>query len=496
MGKSGARPFPVLVLCGLFLAPSAASGQETVRRVSLAEALEAFAENSLALKIARSETAGRTGIARQSRAYFNPEISFGRDDLSHDDEKIWEETFHFLQQVEWPARTAARSRAAAHTISAGAARLRADSIALAFEVRQAYAQAWFAEETESIVLRTASVIQSVAEDAETRFEAGDISAYEARRLRLERVQVELEMEETGLRSRDARRKLAALIAPGTGTAEVGPSEGLGGSPPLITREAAMTALPERPDVEAAARELDAARAEAQAAETDWVPDPTLGIGYRHHDDGLGGASIAVDLPLPLFDRRAGTREAAAANSSEASYRLDLRTRMAELDLLSTADRHASSRARLEAAAPVLLADGEALLASAVAAYAADEMTLLELLDAAGAFRRAQLSALTLASEAWVSYYALIRAMGSAPEEERSPPDPGRPERGTLGDLPYAGGGLAAGCGRERDAGGVRPSGGPPGDSGRGRDPGRVQRVAHVVGGGTLARPVRTVGRGT
>jgi outer membrane protein TolC len=86
--------------------------------------------------------------------------------------------------------------------------------------------------------------------------------------------------------------------------------------------------------------------------------------------------------------------------------------------VAASDRHASSRARLEAAAEGLRADGEALLASATAAYAEHEMTLLELLDAAGAFQTAQLSSLSLASEAWVSYYDLLRAMGTAPEEER------------------------------------------------------------------------------
>ena len=202
-----ARSSPVVILCGVLLAPTAAIGQDAVRRVSLAEALEAFAGNSLALKIARSEAAGRMGAARQTRAYFNPEFSFERDDLSHNADKAWEESFRLHQQVEWPGRTTARARAATHTIRAGAARFRADSIELAFEVREAYVLAWYAEGAESVVRRTASVIQSVAEDAEVRLEAGDISAFEARRLRLARVEAEQELATAVLRSRAARRNL-------------------------------------------------------------------------------------------------------------------------------------------------------------------------------------------------------------------------------------------------------------------------------------------------
>ena len=418
MLTSGPRKLPGFLWLGILLVlPHSAAGQDMVRRVTLAEALQSFSENSLALKIARSEASEIAGAARQSRAYSNPSFSFARDDLGHEQEKFWEETLLFAQQVEWPGRTSARGRAATHTISASTARFRADSVLLVFEVREAWSLAWFAEEAEGTVLQAASVIQRVAEDAEVRLEAGDISDYEARRLRVERVRAEQEVTEAGLRTRAARRYLAALISPGSGTEEVGPSTGLEGVPPPLAREDALRALPRRPDLEAAASELDAAQAEVDVAKSYWVPAPTLGLGYRHHLDGFAGASIGFDLPLPVFDRGSGGREEARARSSAAAYRLDLRRRLAENDVLTTTDRYVASRTRLEMAADGLAADGEALLASATAAYGENEMTLLELLDAASAFQDARLTALSLRSEAWIAYYDLLRAMGQDPEEE-------------------------------------------------------------------------------
>ena len=401
-------------LCALFLLPQAVSGQEAVRRVSLGEALDAFAANSLALGIARSEAAEIAGAARQSRAWFNPSFSLRRDDLDRNGEEYREDNLFLSQPLEWPGRTAARHRAAAHTIDASRARFRADSLQLAFEVREAWALAWFAEAAELTVRQAASVIREVAEDAEIRLEAGDISAYETRRLRLERVQAEQDVAEAELRARSARRHLAALIFPGTDAEEAGPSAELEGVPPPVTREEALRALPDRPDLEAATRDLDAAQAELAAARSGWVPDPTIGLGYRQQLDGFQGVSLGLDLPLPFFDRGAGTREAADARSAAAAHRLDLRRRLAENDLLATSDRYGSSRVRLEAAADDLLADGEALLASATAAYGENEMSLLELLDAAGAFRSARLSALSMRSAAWIDYWDLLRAMGRAP----------------------------------------------------------------------------------
>ena len=393
----------------LLLLPHAAFGQEGVRRVSLAVALEAFAENSLALRLARSEAAGIAGAARQSRAWFNPSLSVRRDALDRGADEYREDNLVLSQPLEWPGRTAARYRAAAHAIGASAARFRADSIQLAFEVREGWALAWFAEAAELTVRRAASVIREVAEDAEIRLEEGDISAYEARRLRLERVQAEQDVAEAELRARDARRRLAALILPGTDNAEIGPSAGL---------EDALGALPERPDLEAALRDLDAAQSELSVANSRWIPNPTVGIGYRSQLDGFEGVSLGVDLPLPFFDRGGGAREEADARSAAAAHRLNLRRRLAENDLITTSDRYASSRGRLAAAADGLLADAEALLASATAAYRENEMSLLELLDAANAFRNARLSALSMRSAAWIDYYDLLRAMGRAPEGER------------------------------------------------------------------------------
>lgn len=402
----------------LLLLPGPTLGQEAVRRVSLAAAIEAFAENSLALRIARSEAAEIAGAARQSRAWFNPSLSARRDDLDRNGDEYWEENLLLSQPLEWPGRTAARYRAAAYTIEASTARFRSDSTRLAFEVREAWALAWFAEAAELTARQAVAVIQEVAEDAEIRLEEGDISAYETRRLRLARVQAEQDVAEAELRSRNARRRLAALILPGTGIEEVGPSAALEGLPPPVTREAALGALLERPDLEAAARDLDAAQAELAVARSGWMPDPTVSLGYRRQEGGFQGLSLGLDLPLPLFDRGGGERQAADARSAAAAHRLDLRRRLAENDLLTAADRYESSRGRLAAAADGLMADAEALLASATAAYGENEMSLLELLDAASAFRSARLSALSMRSAAWIDYWDLLRAMGRAPEGER------------------------------------------------------------------------------
>ena len=417
-GGMRVKRITVVFLTGLLAAgPLALEGQDGIRRVTLAAALEAFAANSLSLRIARDEAAEIAGRARQYRSYANPAISLVREDLSQSGENYWETTAGLMQRIEWPGRTTARGQAARHTISGAGARFRAASLQLVFTVREVYVGAWLAEEAERTIGQAAEMIYAVTRAAEQRFEAGDISGYETRRLRLGRIQAEKDEGDAQLRTRAARRLLSSLVFPEAALHELGPAEAIVGVPPAIVPETALDALSRRPDLEAASRELDAARAEHTVAMLGWVPDPTLSLAYKEHADGFRGASVGVDLPLPIFNQAGGARDEAAARESAATSSLGLVRRQAELDLVSASDRYSVARERLQATGDGIMAEAEALLAAARVAYDEGEMTLVEFLDAADAFRDARLSALILRAEAWIAYYNLLRAMGGPAGEE-------------------------------------------------------------------------------
>lgn len=406
----------VVFLTGL-LASAPLRGQDDVPRVTLAEALEAFADNSPALRLARAEAAGIAGRARQSRGYANPAVSLLREDLSHAGRDYWETTAGLMQRIEWPGRTVARGAAARHTIAGAGARFRADSLQLVFAVREAYVRAWLAEEAERTIAQASEMIQVATRAAERRLAAGDISGYETRRLRLGRIRAEEDEADAELRARVARRLLASLVLPEASLHELGPADAMIGVPPAITSGTALAALSLRPDLEAAARDLEAARARRRVATLEWVPDPTVILAYKEHADGFKGATLGVNLPVPIFDRAGGAREEAAARESAATSGLDLLRRRAELDLVDASDLYSVARERLRVAGEDLATESEVVLSAARVAYDEGEMTLVGFLDATGAFRDARLSALTLRAEAWIAYYNLLRAMGGDPSEE-------------------------------------------------------------------------------
>ncbi len=279
-------------------------------------------------------------------------------------------------------------------------------------MRRAYAEAWREEEALAGLRRAAGPIREAAAAAERRHEEGDISGYRLRRLRVERARLEQALAEARLDAAAARRRLATLVLPEEAEAQVAPADPLTGRPPPVALDAALATLSERPDLEAAARVAEAARAEASAASQAWIPDPTLTAGYKDQGDGFAGVTLGVGLPLPLFDRNGGSAAAAGARAEAAAVRLELRRREARNEVRAAHVRYAAARGRLEAFGRDLAGDSEALLESGRVAYEEGEMDLVELLDAAEAYRAARVLAVDLRAETWIAYFDLLRAMGA------------------------------------------------------------------------------------
>lgn len=89
----------------------------------------------------------------------------------------------------------------------------------------------------------------------------------------------------------------------------------------------------RPDLRALANLQAGAQAEARLAQAQWLPDPTLRVGYMHDRFVASGnqqhsLSVSLSLPLPLFDHgQAGTQ---AATVRAEALRLALSTQRQRL----------------------------------------------------------------------------------------------------------------------------------------------------------------------
>jgi cobalt-zinc-cadmium efflux system outer membrane protein len=399
-----------LAAASLVAVPSAA-GQETAPEVSLEEAVRLFAENGLEMRIARAEMERETGEARQSRAYMNPGVSLIHENLDHEDFDYDETILALSQPVEWPWRTSARGRAAEAQTDAAAARFRADSLELVFEVRRTYLEAWALEERTEGLERAAEVVREAVRASELRLAEGDISDYDTRRLSLEQVRLEQMLAVSELDRSSSRRRLATLVFPDGPHDEVFAEGPPAAEPPSVILTDTELALARNPELAAAESRLDAADETARVAGMSWIPPLTLTAGYKDQSDGFTGPVLGVSLPLPLFDRRGGESEAAEARLHAASAEVTLRRRQAENQLRRATERYESATARLQRLGAGVISEATELLETAGLAYREGEFTLLQLIDAAEAFQQSRFALIDLRAEAWVAYYDLERSLG-------------------------------------------------------------------------------------
>ena len=418
----------LIILLGLALA-SAAPGlvAQEVRSVTLDEAMSLFAANNLELRIARQRAVQAEGIARQAGAFPNPTISVSHEPLRGDGSRYSESYFNLSQRVELPARREARSEAAERRRDVARALVRADSLRLAFEAKRVFLEAVLADEILAVTERVAGVFDEASESARQRYDAGDLSLYELRRMAVEQSHYQTLRTTASLDQGRTQRALALVVDPRGDRHRLAAEPPSPAEPPAIT-DADIDALGVslRPELAAARAELEAASAAARLARAERFPDLTATGGYKRQSDDLRGAFLALSIPLPLFDRGGGAVTAADADLVTEEERLALTRRQLENDLRRTADAYRGFAARTGLVGPGTVPEAADLLDIALVSYEAGEMDLVELLDAAEALHRASTAEARLRIDLWIAYFDLERAMGGSgaattiPAEEDEP----------------------------------------------------------------------------
>jgi len=263
-------------------------------------------------------------------------------------DKPFKYLFDFPIEALWlrPIRVKSAAREADRT----ADRLAQAGLDLMRDVRQAYADVVLAKERVRVASEGVKLRGRIAELAEKRLKAGDISPQEAATARIDALQAEQDATRIGYDVPVLEERLRNLMG-------IGPVRGplpLDPSPPPACREFDVDALTQeamagRPDALAAAEAVAAAQARLKFAKLGWVR--LLGIvdatsGRESHVLGP-----ALRSTVPLFNRNQGNiaraeaeHERAVRNQQTVAYQIILdvqraylqyRQACAELDVLLT-----------------------------------------------------------------------------------------------------------------------------------------------------------------
>ena len=410
-------PFILGILFTGTVIPSARP-QEPVQRVTLEQALQMFEENNLELRVVMAERDAAAGLARQARAYPNPVATVTHEGLSESGTDYSESYFLASQRLEWPGRRDGRIASSDGEVAVARTRVEAERLRLTFEVRRSFFEAAAAEEQLLVVEEVRNVFRFAEESGRARLREGDLSGYDARRLRIERARYENLAASQTIVLRNARLLFASLIlsdSSGEEPPNVAPTAVPEGSPPslldLDKKAALERAFEQRAEMRSAEAQIAAAEASVRYRSSLRYPDVTLTGGYKRQSDGFDGFFVGASLPVPLFDQKEGDVEAAEARVRTATAHLALTQRTIANDVRRTFSMYLSVSERVALIRDHLLSGVDDLLRIARVGYGEGEMSLLELLDAAEAYRESQIAFSKLTSELWIGYYDLERATG-------------------------------------------------------------------------------------
>lgn len=381
-----------------------ARGQDLIvpARLTLDEALRLASERNPTLAAARNTVEVAEAQRIDARLRPNPAVTFEsagyplfespRPSFGNNQEL----TFRFDQEIEVAGRRGLRTQAAETGVSAAEAVFQDQKRRLDFEVRRGYFGVVLAKADLEVAKAALDEIDKVISLNRARYEQGEISGGEVRRIQVERLKFVDDQFAAELALRNARSALLALFnAPNLGVefdvvetlnVTATTSAGAAVAPQAIDAAALRTqALSLRPDLLAAQQQVQRADTETRLQRALRTPNITLGGGYRR-DFGTNAVVFGVTVPLPLSNRNQGGVARAEAERRQAANLATATATGVLLEVQQAVNAVDVSRARVAYIEREYLTPSRESRDIVLASYRLGTADLIDFLDAQRAFR--------------------------------------------------------------------------------------------------------------
>jgi cobalt-zinc-cadmium efflux system outer membrane protein len=253
----------------------------------------------------------------------------------------------------------------------------------------------------------AASARSLAQAAQRRLQAGDVSAQDAARTDIEAARAQADVRQAELDRQRAALALAPLIAwPGQPLQWRPRTDWPSTSSQTEAVQQAQARLDDlveqRPDVRAARERAQAAQSALQLARAQQSNDITWGGTVDHFPNGTGNASRQMELRLQMplqwgyrFEGEIGRASAQQGQSQDLLERIRLGARAELQTLLQAWD---AARDRLQTYEHDILPRAQRVAQQAEIAYTQGALTLTDLLDARRTLRATRLEAISAQAE--------------------------------------------------------------------------------------------------
>jgi cobalt-zinc-cadmium efflux system outer membrane protein len=305
-------------------------------------------------------------------------------------------TVRFDQEIELTGRRRLRTEAGELSVEVARARFDNDRRLLTLHVQRAYFQAVLAKADRDAANVSLGEIDRALTLNRVRFEKGEASGGEVRRLQVERLRFVDDVFAAELSLRNARSALLTLLS----VADLGrtfdvvePLDITNPATPALTpvnialdgSPLIAQAITLRPDVAATQRELARTDTETRLQRALRTPNVTVGGGYRR-DFGTNAVVFGATVPLPLFNRNQGGVARAEAERRQAANRALVIGAGVRLEVQQALNAVAINRERVEYIQREHLTNARESRDIVEASYRLGAADLIDFLDAQRAFR--------------------------------------------------------------------------------------------------------------
>jgi len=370
-----------LLMVGVAAAPPAA--QEAL---SLRQAVDRALAARPSLKAEAERVSVAEGMRQQAGALPNPEFQFQNENLrpgqtySRDVDVL----AYVVQPLDVVGKRSRRVDAAEQTVVRTQAEYDLAKLRTVRDVKLAYWAARGAQQSRDLLKTTVANFQQIIEYNTSRLRVGTIAEQDVLRVQLEGERLAITASLAALRASRAETDLLRQIGD-TSPTSVTLTEPLDAAAEM-TSSGLEDVLMQRPEMKVARASLEEARARARLQEALARPDLTLTYGYKRtqlpETAFAANTSIAaIAVKVPLFDRNAGNRAAASAETRRQEQLLEA-TRLDVLaDYRAAAQEYAMRRTEVVGTLQPMREHAANISSIAQAVYVQAGGDLLRLLDA-------------------------------------------------------------------------------------------------------------------
>ncbi len=385
--------------------------------LTLADALARARLSNAELVAARAEGRAAAAAARQAGTLPNPNLALGRERTSGAPGGTDQTTIQLEQALEFSgARSADRAAARARAASAEADVIRVGQ-RLDARVTRAFVRLVAARRRVGLAERLRALTDSASVIVGRRFDAGDASGLDRRRVELDATRYAAAALAARFEADSVAAELGALVGVDD-PSRLQPVDSIPLPPVVPPLDSLLDRVDRRQDVQSRRHLVDAASADATARSRERLPVPVVSAGFKS-ESAAGSAGRAngfvagLSLPLALWDRRGAALANRQAVVDLARADAERVRRDAEIEVRRLAEGVRSLLAQRALFGARLGAEADAALQAVAVAFAEGELPVVQWLDAVRSYHEARSMLVHLEAEIATRWADLAAAVGGS-----------------------------------------------------------------------------------